>query len=60
LIECLIRRPFFRGMVAIIFVEPDGAVEAFHINGLTSMGRFATVAEAAARACADADEFRDF
>jgi hypothetical protein len=47
-------------MVAIIFVEPDGAVEAFHINGLTSMGRFATVAEAAARACADADEFRDF
>ena len=37
--------------------SPDGAVEAFHINGLTSMGRFATVAEAAARACADAEEF---
>jgi hypothetical protein len=42
-------------MVAIIFVEPNGAVEAFDINGLTSMGRFGSVAEAAACACADTD-----
>jgi hypothetical protein len=44
-----------RGMVAIIFVESNGAVEAFDINGLTSMGRFGSVAEAAACACADTD-----
>jgi hypothetical protein len=29
------------------------------MKGLTRMGRFASVAEAAARACADADVFRD-
>jgi hypothetical protein len=33
------------GMIAVLFVDPDGAVEAF---------------EAAACACADADVFRDF
>ena len=42
-------------MIAILFVDPDGAVEAFDIKGLTRMGRFGSVAEAAAFACADAD-----
>ena len=44
----------YSGMIAILFVDPDGAVEAFDIKGLTSMGRFGSVAEAAASACADA------
>jgi hypothetical protein len=47
------------GMIAVLFVDPDGAVEAFDMKGLTRMGSFASVAEAAARACADADVFRD-
>ena len=38
----------------ILFVSPDGAVEAYDINGFTSMGQFGSVAEAAACACADA------
>ena len=42
------------GMIAILFVDPDGAVEAFDIKGLTRMGHFGSVAEAAACACADA------
>ena len=46
------------GMIAILFVDPDGAVEAFDIKGLTRMGRFGSVAEAAACACADADAVR--
>ena len=37
------------GMIAILFVDPDGAVK-----GLTRMGHFGSVAEAAACACADA------
>lgn len=41
-------------MIAILFVDPDGAVEAFDIKGLTRMGRFGSVAEAAACALADA------
>jgi hypothetical protein len=41
-------------MIAILFVDPDGAVEAFDIKGLTRMGHFGSVAEAAACACADA------
>ena len=48
------------GMIAVLFVDPDGAVEAYDMKGLTMMGRFGSVAEAAVCACADADVFRDF
>ena len=44
----------YSGLIAILFVIPDGAVEAYDINGFTSMGQFGSVAEAAACACADA------
>jgi hypothetical protein len=37
----------YGGMIAILFVDPDGAVEAFDIKGLTRMGHFGSVAEAA-------------
>ncbi len=47
------------GMIAILFVDPDGAVEAFDMNGLTRIGRFESVVDAAACACADTDVFRD-
>ena len=51
----------YSGMIAILFVDPDGTVEAFDIKGLTRMGRFGSVAEAAASACADATlSRRDF
>jgi hypothetical protein len=36
------------GMIAILFVNPDGSVEAYDINGSASMGQFGSVAEAAA------------
>jgi hypothetical protein len=42
------------GMIAVIFVDSDGGVEAFDVVGLTRMGHFSSVAEAAACACADA------
>jgi hypothetical protein len=42
-------------MIAILFVNPDGSVEAYDINGAASMGQFGRVAEAAACACADAE-----
>ena len=45
----------YGGMIAILFVDPDGAVEAFDIKGLTRMGHFGSVVEAAACACADAE-----
>jgi hypothetical protein len=44
----------YGGMIAVLFVDPDGAVEAFDIKGLSRMGHFGSVAEAAACACADA------
>ena len=51
----------YSGMIAILFVDPDGTVEAFDIKGLTRMGRFGSVAEAATSACADATlSRRDF
>jgi hypothetical protein len=43
------------GMIAILFVNPDGSVAAYDINGSASMGQFGSVAEAAACACADAE-----
>ena len=43
------------GMIAILFVELDGGVEAFDIVGPTRMGHFRSIAEAAACACADAE-----
>jgi hypothetical protein len=48
------------GMIAILFVSPDGAVEAYDINGFISMGQFGSVAEAAAFACADAEMSRRY
>jgi hypothetical protein len=50
----------YSGLIAILFVSPDGAVEAFDINGFTSMGQFGSVAEAAACACADAEMSRRY
>ena len=51
----------YKGMIALLFVDPDGTVEAFDIDGLTRMGQFGSVAEAAARACVDAEmPRRDF
>ena len=43
------------GMIAILFVDPDGAVEAFDIDGFDRMGHFGSVTEAAAFACADVE-----
>ena len=42
-------------MIAILFVDPDGAVEALDIDGFDRMGHFGSVTEAAAFACADAE-----
>ena len=44
----------YSGLIAILFVDSDGAVEAFDIKGLSRMGHFGSVAEAAACALADA------
>ena len=41
------------GMIALLFVSPNGAVEAFDVEGFNRIGEFASVAEAAAFACAD-------
>jgi hypothetical protein len=43
-----------------LFVGPDGEVEAYDINGFTSMGQFGSVAEAAACACVDAKMSRRY
>ena len=41
------------GMIALLFVSPNGTVEAFAVGGFGRIGEFASVAEAAAFACAD-------
>ena len=52
------------GMIALLFVSPNGTVEAFDVEGFSRIGEFASVAEAAAFACADVEmprrHFPDF
>ena len=43
------------GMIALLFVGPNGTVEAFDVEGFSRIGEFASVAEAAAFACADVE-----
>ena len=44
------------GMIALLFVSPNGTVEAFfNVSGFNRIGAFASVAEAAAFACADVE-----
>ena len=43
------------GMIALLFVSPNGTVEAFDVEGFSRIGEFASVAEAAAFACADVE-----
>ena len=43
------------GMIALLFVSPNGTVEAFDVEGFSRIGKFASVAEAAAFACADVE-----
>ena len=43
------------GMIALLFVSPNGTVEAFDVEGFIRIGEFASVAEAAAFACADVE-----
>ena len=43
------------GMIALLFVSPNGTVEAFDVEGFDRIGAFASVAEAAAFACADVE-----
>ena len=43
------------GMIALLFVSPNGTVEAFAVGGFGRIGEFASVAEAAAFACADVE-----
>ena len=42
------------GMIALLFVSP-WTVEAFDVEGFSRIGEFASVAEAAAFACADVE-----
>jgi hypothetical protein len=42
-------------MIALLFVSPNGTVEAFDVEGFNRIGEFASVAEAAAFACADVE-----
>jgi hypothetical protein len=42
-------------MIALLFVSPNGTVEAFDVEGFSRIGEFASVAEAAAFACADVE-----
>jgi hypothetical protein len=42
-------------MIALLFVSPNGTVEAFDVEGFNRIGAFASVAEAAAFACADVE-----
>jgi hypothetical protein len=42
-------------MIALLFVSPNGKVEAFDVEGFNRIGEFASVAEAAAFACADVE-----
>ena len=46
------------GMIALLFVSPNGTVEAFDVEGLNRIGDFASVAEAAAFACGDVEMSR--
>ena len=43
------------GMIAVLFVSPNGTVEAFDVEGFNRIGEFASVAEAAMFACADVE-----
>ena len=43
------------GMIAVLFVNPNGTVEAFDVEGFNRIGEFASVAEAAMFACADVE-----
>jgi hypothetical protein len=43
------------GMIALLFVSPNGTVEAFDVEGFNRIGEFASVAEAAVFACADVE-----
>jgi hypothetical protein len=42
-------------MIAVLFVSPNGTVEAFDVEGFNRIGEFASVAEAAMFACADVE-----
>jgi hypothetical protein len=42
-------------MIALLFVSPNGTVEAFDVEGFNRIGEFASVAEAAVFACAHAE-----
>jgi len=42
-------------MIALLFVSPNGTVEAFDVEGFNRIGEFASVADAAAFACADVE-----
>ena len=42
-------------MIALLFVSPNGTVEAFDVEGFNRIGEFASVAEAATFACADVE-----
>ena len=44
-----------RAMIALLFVSPNGTVEAFDVEGFNRIGEFASVADAAAFACADVE-----
>ena len=46
------------GMIALLFVSPNGTVEGFDVKGFDRTGEFASVAEAAAFACADVEMSR--
>ena len=43
------------GMIALLFVSPNGTVEAFDVEGFSRIGEFASVADAAAFACSDVE-----
>ena len=43
------------GMIALLFVSPNGTVEAFDVEGFNRIGEFSSVAQAAAFACADVE-----
>jgi hypothetical protein len=43
------------GMIALLFVSPNGTVEAFDVEGFSRIGEFASVVEAATFVCADVE-----
>ena len=43
------------GMIALLFVSPNGTVEAFDVEGFSRIGEFASVVQAATFVCADVE-----